>query len=146
MYARNTTVSCEKSKTEVERILTRYGASHFAYATMPEGSMVQFVFNGKRIKFLVPMPGRPDIKGQNTWGYDARYRKWEQAQRVKWRALALVIKAKLEAVSSGICTFEEEFLAHIVLPNGQTAGQHLIPRIDEAYKTGQVPALGWERP
>jgi hypothetical protein len=143
MYARNTTVSCEKSKTEIEKILTRYGATHFAYATMPEGSMVQFVFNGKRIKFLVPMPGRP-TSAPGSYGYDASMRRWEQKQRVKWRALALVIKAKLEAVASGICTFEEEFLAHIVLPNGQTAGQHLIPRIDEAYKTGQVPALGWE--
>ncbi len=143
MYARHTTVSCEKSKTDVERTLTRYGATHFAYATMPEGSMVQFVFNGKRIKFLVPMPGRP-TGDQGAYGYEAKYRRWEQSQRVKWRALGLVIKAKLEAVASGICTFEEEFLAHIVLPNGQTAGQHLIPRIDEAYRTGQVPQLGWE--
>lgn len=144
MYASNTTVSCEKSKVEIERILTRYGATHFAYATMPEGSMVQFVYNGKRIKFLVPMPGRPDIKDQGSYGYEAQFKRWEQRQRVKWRALALVIKAKLEAVASGICTFEEEFLAHIVLPTGQTVGQHLIPKIEEAYSTGKVPALGWE--
>ena len=143
MYARNTTVSCEKSKIEIERTLTRYGATHFAYATMPEGSMVQFVFNGKRIKFLVPMPGRPNEQ-QDSYGYAAKYRRWEQAQRVKWRALNLVIKAKLEAVESGICSFEEEFLAHIVLPNGQTAGQNMIPKIIEAYETGKVPALGWE--
>jgi hypothetical protein len=139
MYAKNTTVSCEKSKTEIERILTRYGATHFAYTTMPEGAVVQFVNNGKRIRFLVPMPNRPRPDAPA-----AHFSRWEKAQRQKWRALALVIKAKLEAVASGICTFEEEFLAHIVLPNGQTAGQHLIPRIDEAYKTGQVPALGWE--
>lgn len=143
MYAKNTTVSCEKSKTEIEKTLTRYGATHFAYATMPEGSMVQFVFNGKRIKFLVKMPGRPD-GDQNARGYETRYKRWEQAQRVKWRALGLVIKAKLEAVASGICTFEEEFLAHIVLPNGQTAGQMMIPQIDQAYATGKVTAIGWD--
>ena len=141
MYAKNTTVSCEKSKMECERTLTRYGATHFAYATMPEGAMVQFVFNGKRIKFLVPMPGRPEMGG---YGYEAKARRWEKSQRVKWRALALVIKAKLEAVASGICTFEEEFLAHIILPGGQTAGQMMIPRIDEAYRTNQVPAMGWD--
>jgi hypothetical protein len=141
MYAKNTTVSCEKSKIEVERILTRYGATHFAYTTMPEGAVVQFVFSGKRIRFLVPMPGRPRQDAPV-----AHFARWEKAQRQKWRALALVIKAKLEAVASGICTFEEEFLAHIVLPGGQTAGQMMIPRIDEAYKTGQVPALGWDAP
>lgn len=138
MYANNTTVSCEKSKTEIERILTRYGATHFAYTTMPEGAVVQFVNNGKRIRFLVPMPGRPDQDGPAS-----HFKRWEQSQRQKWRALALVIKAKLEAVASGICTFEEEFLAHIILPNGQTAGQHMIPRIDQAYRTGEVPALEW---
>lgn len=139
MYAKNTTVSCEKSKTEIERILTRYGATHFAYATMQEGSMVQFVFNGKRIKFLVSMPNRPKVDAPV-----AHFTRWEKSQRQKWRALVLVIKAKLEAVASGICTFEEEFLAHIVIPGGQTTGQMMIPRIEEAYQTGKVPALGWD--
>lgn len=56
-------------------------------------------------------------------------------------ALALVVKAKLEAVESGISTFEQEFMAHIVLPNGQTTGQWMIPQIEAAYKTGTMPAL-----
>jgi len=113
MYAKNTTVSCERSKTEIERTLTRYGATHFAYTTTPEGSIVQFIFSGKRIRFLVPMPGRP-----KDGSPDSHFTRWEKSQRQKWRALTLVIKAKLEAVASGICTFEEEFLAHIVLPGG----------------------------
>lgn len=139
-YARNTTVSCEKSKVEIERTLTRYGATHFSYATMPEGAVVQFVKGGKRIRFLVPMPARPD---EGVRGGPAAFVRWEKSQRQKWRALGLVIKAKLEAVASGICTFEEEFLAHIVLPNGQTAGQHVIPLIERAYESGEVPMLGW---
>lgn len=121
--------------------MVRYGASHFAYTTMPEGAVVQFVFNGKRIRFLVPMPGRPK---PDEYGADAKERRWEKSQRQKWRALTLVIKAKLEAVASGICTFEEEFLAHIVLPSGETVGKQMIPRIDEAYRTGKVPALTWD--
>ncbi len=143
MYAKNTTVSCEKSKTEIERTLVRYGATHFAYMTQPEGAIVTFVFNGKIIKFLVPMPKRPNDQER---GGPAAYSRWEKSQRQKWRALGLVIKAKLEAVASGICTFEEEFLAHIVLPGGQTVGKMMIPRIDEAYAAGKVPALGWDHP
>ncbi len=57
------------------------------------------------------------------------------------RWLALVIKAKLEAVESGITMFEEEFLAHIVLPDGKTAGEHVIPAIESSYQTGKVKAL-----
>jgi hypothetical protein len=66
---------------------------------------------------------------------------WEQVCRQKWRALALVVKAKLEAVESGITTFEEEFLAHIVLPDGRTFGAWARPQLNEAYATRRMPAL-----
>jgi hypothetical protein len=52
-----------------------------------------------------------------------------------------VIRAKLEAVEQGIATFQQEFLAHIVLPNGQTAGEFLLPQLDEAYQKKRMPAL-----
>jgi hypothetical protein len=53
---------------------------------------------------------------------DAAEKAWEQVTRQRWRALALVIKAKLEAVTSGISTFEAEFLANTMLPDGRTVG------------------------
>jgi hypothetical protein len=56
-------------------------------------------------------------------------------------ALALAIKAKLEAVESGIATFEEEFLAYVVLPDGQSVGQHVLPNIEQAYVTNKMPPL-----
>ncbi|GAG36103.1 unnamed protein product [marine sediment metagenome] len=61
--------------------------------------------------------------------------------RQKWRALSLVIKAKLEAVESGISIFEEEFLAHIVLPDGRTIGDFMIPQIKTIYSSGKMPKL-----
>lgn len=66
---------------------------------------------------------------------------YEQDVRQRWRALCLCIKAKLEAVEAGITTFEDEFMAHIVLPNGQTMSQHATPMIAQAYETGNVPPL-----
>ena len=50
-------------------------------------------------------------------------------------------KAKLEAVETGITEFEDEFLAHIVLPNGQTMGEFAKPQIAHAYDTGDMPPL-----
>lgn len=52
-----------------------------------------------------------------------------------------MIKAKLEAVESGISTFDTEFLGHLVLPNGQTVADAVVPRVVEAYETGAMPAL-----
>ena len=66
---------------------------------------------------------------------------WERSCRQKWRALALVIKAKLEAVEAGITTFEDEFLAATMLPDGATVSSWLQPQIEQAYKTGAPVAL-----
>jgi hypothetical protein len=53
--------------------------------------------------------------------------------------LAPVIKAKLEVVESGISVLDEEFLAQIVLPDGSTAGDFLVPQIERAYESGEMP-------
>jgi len=73
-----------------------------------------------------------------------RYKLWEQACKGRWRALFLAIKAKLVAVSEGISTVEEEFLAWMVLPNGRTAGEHFLPQIERAAESGDMPKLGWD--
>ena len=66
---------------------------------------------------------------------------WEQACRQRWRPLLLIIRAKLEAVESDITTLESEFLANIVLPNGGTVGDWLVPQIEEVYGTGRMPPM-----
>lgn len=72
---------------------------------------------------------------------DDALRAWEQACRQSWRALALVIKAKLEAVEAGISTVDDEFLAHVLLPNGATVGETLGPELDAAAVEGRMPSL-----
>ena len=66
---------------------------------------------------------------------------WEQACRQRWLSLALVIKAKLEAVVTGITVFEDEFMAHIVLPDGQTVDEYMRPQIAVAYEKDSMPKL-----
>ena len=53
----------------------------------------------------------------------------------------MVIKAKLESVESGIETFEQAFLANVVLPGGTTVGDYMTPQIAESYRTGQMPPM-----
>lgn len=68
-----------------------------------------------------------------------RLKQWEKACRQKWRALALCIKAKLEAVEAEISEFEEEFMAHVILPDGSTVSEFMRPQIRQAYATRQMP-------
>lgn len=142
-YAANTSVSVENSRAEIERTLRRYKAESFAYATEGSRAMVGFKIGGRAIRFWLEMPD-PEHKDftQHSRGRRepaAAERLWEQACRQKWRALALVIKAKLEAVSAGITTIEDEFLAHTILPSGETVGQWMQPQVDEAYRLGRMP-------
>lgn len=145
-YASQTTVSAEKSRGEIERTLTRYGATGFAYAWDGDHAMIAFTACNRQVRFLLPLPDRnhpdftktPQGKVRAAAAAETAY---EQATRQKWRALALVIKAKLEAVESGIVTFEDEFAMNFVLPDGTTVRDHVRPAIEEAYETGTVPAL-----
>ena len=144
-FASATSVSATASRDEIERTLTRYGADQFLYGWQDESAMVGFRMEGRHVKFVLAMPARDDrrfthhSRGART--ADAAAKEWDQAVRQRWRALALVIKAKLEAVESGISIFEDEFLANIVLPSGESAGDWMRPQIAEAYRVGTMQAL-----
>jgi len=148
-YAEGTTVGVEKSRAEIEKTLTRYGATAFAYAWEGSRAVVQFQARDRRIRFDLPLPDPADkrfheyFRGRSTHrrSADSANQQWEQACRQAWRALALVIKAKLEAVEAGITEFENEFLANIVLPDGKTVAQHVRPEVAIAYQSGKMQAM-----
>ena len=146
-FAKETTVSSERSRAEIETILRRYGATSFAYVSERDRAIVAFQANGRRVKFTLPMPDARERAFTHTVARgslrstDQAHQAWEQACRQRWRALALCVKAKLEAVDSGITTFESEFMAHIMLPDGRTVGEHAAPMIERAYDTGTTPPL-----
>lgn len=149
-YAADTSVSSEKSRAEIERTLARWGATQFMYgwdSGNPASAIIGFVIHDRHIRFMLTMPDRnarefthtPARGTQRTPTQQAEA--YEQAVRQRWRALNLVIKAKLEAVESGISTFDSEFLAQLVLPNGQTVGDAVVPRIIEGIETNRMPGL-----
>lgn len=127
-FAEHTKVPVEQTKTEIERTLVRYGADRFAYFTEAGKAVIVFEAKDRRLRFDLPLPAGESDKDQKS-------------RRQKWRALLLCIKAKLESVASGIESFEEAFLAHVVLPNGQTVADHIAPRIAEAYEGNKMLAL-----
>lgn len=127
-YAEKTKVPVERTKAEIEQTLTRYGADRFMYFTESGKAIIVFEAKDRRLRFDLPVPAGSSEKEQRV-------------ARQKWRALLLCIKAKLESVTSGIETFEEAFLAHVVLPDGMTVHQHTHARIENAYKGGEMTPL-----
>lgn len=156
MYAKDTSVSVEKSRAEIESTLARYGAERFAYATEPGRAAVMFQIKDPAtntilsIRMTLPLPA----KGEKRFTHckvnsyklrenrpEAVNRLWECACRSSWRALCLVIKAKLEACACGISTVEREFLADVMTPSGQTIGEMVRPQLADMSASGKVPRL-----
>lgn len=148
-YAKTTNVSVAQSRAEIERLVTVRGARSFATGWESGAISVLFEMRDRRVRFYLPLP-QPDDKqfaldgNRRPRTKEARVRAHEQAIRARWRALLLVIKAKLEAVESGVATFEQEFLANIIVPGGGTVGEWALPLLDEAYTSGAPlpPMLG----
>lgn len=147
-YAADTKVAPDRSRAEIERTLQRYGATGFMYGWNGGRAMIGFEAHSRRVRFELPLPDESEFttvnagaRGTRDRSDTARKNAHEQAVRQRWRALALAIKAKLEAVDSKIVSFEDEFLAHIVLPDNTTVGQFLKPQIQRSYDSGTMPPL-----
>ena len=142
VYARDTNVSVNRTREEIIATLERYGA--FGYAQDGNQQVVFFRMEGRRVRLLVEMPDPEEFALTPTGikrAPETQRRQWEQACRQRWRAMLLLIKAKLEGVASGITSLEEEFLAHIYLPDGRTVGEFMRPQIEESYSTGRMPPM-----
>lgn len=146
-FAADTNVSVEKTKVELEKLLVRYGCEEFISGWSGTLAKVGFVIgkspNQRRIRFELPLPAKTDRAFANTpsgqWQRtpESREKAWQQACRARWRALLLVIKAKLEAASLGISTIEDEFMAWTVTGDGRTIGEVLRPMLAASLASGR---------
>jgi len=150
-YAENTTVSVEKSKAELDALLRKHGAAQRLFGDDDEGgrAFVHFALGGRHYRLHVPLPkldefktkqGRPSYRRVNGTR-DEQLKLYEQACRSRWRAVVLVVKAKLEFVAMGVSTAEREFLADLLLPNGKPLHIEVAEKIRAGYESGQMPPL-----
>lgn len=133
-YASGSDVPIQRSRTHLEQLLRAHGAEGFAYGWTAASDRVEFVWKGQRVRFTLPRPAREKFILTPT-GLQRSDKQIQTAMdgedRRRWRALLLVVRAKVEAVESGISIFEEEFLAFIVMPNDRTVGEILVPQIND---------------
>lgn len=131
-YAEDTTVPAERTRGEIERLLKQQGAEGFLSGWDGDQVAIAFRLQERQVRIDLPMPARTEFRTE---------RQYDQAVRARWRALLLVIRAKIEAIASGITTLEREFLADIVMANGQTVSSWAVPQIEQMYLTGRMPPL-----
>ena len=146
-YAEKTSVSVAKTKADIEDLIQKAGAGQFVSGYKEDMAVIGFTLANRQIRFILPLPDKNDNvfwltpERKTRRSEQQAHAAWEQACRSKWRALYLIIKAKLEAVESGISTVEREFFYDIVLPDGQTIGEFMAPQIEMAYETRKMPPM-----
>ena len=123
-YAQYTKVPVHKSLGDIETFLKRYGANGFMHGYEDDRATISFKWENRVVLIRLNLPES------------------EQEVRQRYRALLLTVKAKLECIDSGIETFEEAFLAHLVLPDGKTIGERFANEYREMLESGQeLPPL-----
>jgi len=143
-YAAGTSVSAEKSRAEIDTLLSKHGATHRGIQVDDHANlaMVAFVVDGLKYRIDVPLP-RPEEpkekpRGWFNWKEDRRKqflaKEYDQKCRERWRAVVLLLKAKLELVRLGMSSIDREFASDLVLANGQTVFQRLSDQIRSGNK------------
>jgi len=120
-YAKGTKVPVGRSRDEIEGVLTRIGADAIGF--MKDSTAAQIAFRIAGRHYVLKLPVNPD---------DA------QGERERWRQLLLLAKAKMAAIAAGISTPEAEFMAHAMLPSGQTLGEHLHDHPEQLTTSGRL--------
>ena len=122
-YAARTKIPADRTRLDIEALMKRRGADQFFSGDNGQTAILAFRLNGRHIRFSLPLTGTRSA----------------QQVRSRWRALWLVIKAKLEAIDIGILTVEDAFLGETILPDRQTVAEYMRPQISAAYQSGQMP-------
>lgn len=143
-YAAETTVDPSKTRGEIEKTLERYGADRFMAGWDGNRAVIGFRCKDRLVRFEMRLPEKTEKRFVRNGRGSIRspagiQREYDQVVRASWRRLFLCIKAKLESVASGIESFEEAFLAHIVIPGDTTVGDWIGPQLAEAYASGVLP-------
>lgn len=135
-FAESTTVSVDRTRAEIDTLLTRAGATQRGtFQDDDTGkALVQFRMANRVIRLELAAPKFGTATGREL-------KKLEQEERAAWRRLLLILKAKLELIADGDSTVEREFLADILLPDGRRVIEDLGPKLQTAYKTGRLPPL-----
>jgi hypothetical protein len=112
-FAQGTTVSSGKSKMEVDALLEKHGATQRGVMENNGTASILFALAGRCYRIDVPLPANST----------------DQLTRERWRAVVLMVKAKLELVRIGASTIEREFLADLIMADGNKLADHIRARL-----------------
>lgn len=119
----DTTVAVDRSRSQLEKLLTRYGCSHFGSSSDFEKGEFTVFFKVRNtpadreasIPIKLSVKVADVMRAMQRDGYRPTK---EQAERVAWRNLYLWVDAACSAAAVGLRPMAESFFADIVVTDG----------------------------
>lgn len=140
--------SGRKALEQIEKILIQFGCARFASGTDYESGdvFIQFEHRGRPVMFKASAKGYAAAwLRENPWSSRKQCTKEEHNRKALsigsvavYSILRDAIKGQVAAIETGIWTFEEAFLSHLMLPNGQRI-------IEEVESKRLLPEAGIHR-
>lgn len=142
-YAEGTSTPVSRSRDELQRALEKAKAEEVGFVYGQDGrTRVAFRIAGLLCEIRLPPLDKSAIEASRS------PRSWKSVEeliaaeeRRRWRALLLIVKAKLEAAESGISTLEQEFFANVILRNGKLLIDELRPKLKALASDPNGPRL-----
>lgn len=125
-FAEDTKVPAGQTQSEIKDRLRKAGADQIAVFESEARTAIAFRLGWAMYRVTIPIPPEPDNRAQE--------------ERRAWRLMGLLIKSKLEAIREGATTVEREFLADMLLYDGQTVSERMGPELQIAHHEGRMPA------
>lgn len=137
----STQVRAENTQAQITTELSKFGIYSVQHTSQRIGFSV--AFQAEVEDAIQPITIRIDIPWNQDKDTEDKYG-WKD-KRIKYRILYYYIKALLTAWDNGLKAFTDIFMPHIVLPNGSTIAQELLPKYKLAIsegRIGEIPLLG----
>lgn len=127
--------SGDKALGEIQKILQRFGCGKFGVMTDWDAGilLIQFDWNGIKVSFPANFKGyasaylkeKPYSTRMHCTKAEYEAKALEIGSTAVYSILRDWIKAQVVAVETGLISFEEVFMAHVLLPNGQRMIEHV---------------------
>ena len=143
-YAEGATTTVNASRNEIEALVRKFGAHQILAYEDKERAIVQFTARERMVRLTLSMPSEESLSKTETGrrrSVGSLGEAKDKEMKRLWRALVLLVRAKITAVNENIVTFEEEFLSNIVMADGRTVAEHTKEPIALSYKSGTMQTL-----
>lgn len=152
MAYEDTSVPVHKSQGDLLSLVMGKGGSTVGFLCEPprEGFQAKVKIDGCDYHLRITATCRPAPEkrkvGRSSWPSPTTLQ-WriefaQQERRRVWRVLYYYLKNAFECSDAGVVELREILLPHIVMPDGRTIGDHILPRLAEAVQQDPSRLLG----